>query len=127
MEVATRYWLYLVHRRLGHASEAAAILSPVTRQMEIIENESYHRLLLVFRGGLPMDSVMNDEGVAGATSNYGLAAWILGDIAGSGGASDTTGRPQAEYFLRRARSGGQWSAFGYIAAEADLARLARAH
>jgi tetratricopeptide (TPR) repeat protein len=122
MEVATRYWLALVTQRLGSPRDTVlAILAPVTRRMAIIENTSYHRLLLVFKGILPFDSVMNDEGVAGATTNYGLAAWMLGaNLDGT-----APGQAQAEYFLRRARSENQWPAFGYVAAEADLARLTR--
>jgi len=117
MDVATRYWLYLAQRRLGNGPAAVALLEPVRRDQDIIENGSYHRLLLVFKGVLPVDSVTNDAGQGGATTAYGLAAWL--DAEGN--------HPQSEYFLRRARSGGQWASFGYIAAEADLARMARAH
>lgn len=114
MEIATRYWKYLTLRRLGRHADAAAVLAPVTPALEIIENTSYHRLMLVFKGLLPADSVMYaDAGVDGATIGYGLGAWLIAE----------GNQAQGEYFLRRARAGGQWPAFGYVAAEADLSRI----
>ena len=111
MDVAARYWLYLTLRRLGRSAEAAAVLEPVRADLDIIENRSYHRLLLVYKGLLTADSITRGEGVDGATTAYGLGAFMLvqGDAI------------QAEYFFRRAMSGGQWPSFGFIAAEAELA------
>jgi len=115
-QVATRYWSYLTLRRLGRANEARELIDGVTADIDIIENRSYHRLLLVFKGDLPPDSVMFvDQGTDGATIGYGLAAWMAAQ----------GNREQSEYFLRRARAGNQWAAFGYIAAETDLARNRR--
>jgi tetratricopeptide (TPR) repeat protein len=113
MEIAARYWMYLTLRRMGRAAEAHALLQPVTPSLEIIENTSYHRLILVFKGDLPADSLMQtDSGLDGATVGFGLGAWLAAE----------GNRSQSEYFLRRARAGGQWAAFGYIAAEAALKR-----
>jgi len=115
-QVATRYWYYLTLRRLGRHNEARELIDGVAADLDIIENRSYHRLILVFKGDLPPDSLATSgEGVDGATINYGLAAWH--ELEGR--------RPQSGEHLRRARSGSQWAAFGYIAAEADLARLGR--
>ena len=115
-QVATRYWYYLTLRRLGRHAEARAVAAAVTAELDIIENRSYHQLLLVFKGALPVDSVLSaDQGIDGATLGYGLAAWH----AAEGRAAESRA------MLQRARSGGQWSAFGYIAAEADLARMRR--
>ncbi len=114
MDVATRYWLYLADRRLGRTIAAQQLLEPVRADLDIIENHSYHRLLLVFKGDLPVDSLAGGEGLDGATTAYGLGAWQLAE----------GHRPPAVAYLRRARAGGQWAAFGFIAAEADLAALA---
>jgi tetratricopeptide (TPR) repeat protein len=119
MRVATAYWSYLTQLRLGKASEAAALLAPITADMEIIENGSYHRLLRMFKGELPLDSLL--ASATGAldtvTTSYGVAAWHLGngrrDRAVPLLSTIVDGTPQ------------QWPAFGYIAAEADLARLRR--
>jgi tetratricopeptide (TPR) repeat protein len=119
MRVATAYWSYLTQLRLGKASEAAALLAPITADMEIIENGSYHRLLRMFKGELPLDSLL--ASATGAldtvTTSYGVAAWHLGngrrDRAVPLLSTIVDGTPQ------------QWPAFGSIAAEADLARLRR--
>ena len=118
MMVATTYWLYLTLRRLGRHDEARAALAPVRRELEIIENDSYHRLLLVFKGALPADSVRGTGGDAAlddATTGYGLGAWHL--VEGR--------RAEADALFRRVIANGNWPSFGYVAAEAELARLRR--
>lgn len=112
MTVATRYWEYLARRRAGDDRGARAVLDAIAPDMPIIENFSYHNLLLVFKGLLPLDSVTGSEGLDGATINFGLGAWLMAEGQ----------RERALEFFRRARAGGQWPAFGYIAAEAALAR-----
>ena len=114
MLVATSYWLYLALRRAGRLAEAAALLEPIRADMEIIENRSYHRLLLVFTGALASDST--SAGAPGAldiaTVGYGLGAW-----------HQLNGRGEdARSWWRRVMAGGNWPAFGFIAAEAELAR-----
>lgn len=41
MLVATSHWLYMTLRRLGRATEAEAVLAPISREMAIIENDAY--------------------------------------------------------------------------------------
>ncbi len=115
MLVATTYWRWLILRRLGREAEAAAALAPITRELDIIENGSYHRLLLLFKGELPPDSAAPAGAAAldDATTGYGVGGWHL--VHGRRG--DAVAR------FERVRTGGQWAAFGYIAAEAELARL----
>ena len=119
MLVATTYWAYLARARQGRAQDAAALLAPITADMDIIENASYHRLLRMFKGELTPESVVA-PGAAGldtVTTKYGIAAWHLAN-----------GRRDAAVVLLREIVDGvphQWPAFGYIAAEAELARLAR--
>lgn len=115
--VSIAYWHYLALRRLERDEEAAALLTPITEQMNVIENDAYHRLLLMFKGDLPPDAILSTDAqgqmsVADATSAYGLASWHLVNGRGS----------QAVGLFRRIIAGGQWPAFGYIAAEAELAR-----
>jgi len=117
MEVATAHWLYMTLRRLGRAEESAAVLAPIRPDMDIIENGSYHRLLLLYKGLLPPDSLLAqqpgvDAALDDATVGYGLGNWHL-----------YNGRPaEAEALFRRVLAGGQWGAFGYIAAEAEVSR-----
>ncbi len=115
---ATSYWLYITLRRLGREEEAAAILEPIHADMDIIENYSYHRLLLMYKGELPPDQIMAsvEDALENATVGYGIGNWHL-----------FNGREEeAMQIFRRITQGPQWSAFGYIAAEAELARGGRA-
>jgi tetratricopeptide (TPR) repeat protein len=116
--VSIAYWYYLSLRRLGRPDAAAAVLAPVSRGMKVIENDTYLRLLLLYKGELPVDSVLvpgAGDGVMSvtyATAAYGIGMWHL-----------LNGRnAEAEQIFRRIVAGGQWGAFGYIAAEAELAR-----
>lgn len=115
--VSTAHWLYMSLRRLGRDGEAAKVLEPVRRDMEVIENDTYHRLLLLYKGELPADSVLQvgptgEMSVTDATGAYGVGNWHLYNGR----------RDEAERVFRRILAGGQWGAFGYIAAEAELAR-----
>lgn len=117
-EVASRYWLWLTLKRLGEERAAARVLRPVTRGMDIIENGSYHRLLLVFKGALPPDSLANpddpDPALRDATVGYGLGAWHW--VSGR--------RDEALRMWRAVVAAGPATSFGALAAAADLARFA---
>jgi tetratricopeptide (TPR) repeat protein len=116
MQVATSYWYYLALSRLGKKTEAAALLAPITADMDIIENASYHKLLRMFKGELtPASLLATGAGLDAVTTRYGIAAWHLAN-----------GRQDEGVKLLREIVDGypqQWPAFGYVAAEADLARL----
>lgn len=114
MRVATSYWRYLTLRRLGRVEEARALADSIPPDLEIIENTAYHRLLQLFAGRLPADSLASsgDGSPADASTAYGVAAWHL-----------IEGRPDsATARFRRLVAGPQWPAFGVLAAEAELAR-----
>ena len=116
MQVATTYWYYLALSRLGKKTEAAALLAPITAGMDIIENGSYHKLLRAFKGELtPASLLASGTGLDAVTTRYGIAAWHMAN-----------GRQDEGVTLLREIVDGfplQWPAFGYVAAEADLARL----
>jgi|RhiMetdeSRZDD1v2_1073273.scaffolds.fasta_scaffold11993_5 tetratricopeptide (TPR) repeat protein len=119
--VSTAHWLYMSLRRLGQDKEAADVLVPIRRDMNVIENETYHRLLLLYKGELPVDSVLTvgpsgEMSVTDATGAYGVGNWHLYNGR----------RAEAERVFRRILAGGQWGAFGYIAAEAEIARMGSA-
>lgn len=118
MLVATSHWLYMTLRRLDRADEAAAVLEPIHADLDVIENHSYHRLLLMYRGELSPETLLEEssgaDGIENATVGYGVGNWYL-----------YNGQPkQAVEIYRTVLRGPQWPAFGYIAAEADLQRLA---
>ena len=113
---ATSHWLYMTLRRQGLGPEAAAVLKPIHAGMDVIENQSYHRLLLMYKGEIGVSQL--EEQVAKGGDNSGNAALAYG-VANwhqyNGRAA--VARKQMRKFL----SGKQWAAFGYIAAEADMA------
>ena len=124
MLVATSHWLYMTLRRLAPLGEetaaAAEVLAPIHAGLDIIENRAYHRLLLMYRGELSPEELLAEAGGdAGsldfATVAYGVANHHL-----------YNGREaEARELFERILAGGQWPAFGYLAAEAELARTGR--
>jgi tetratricopeptide (TPR) repeat protein len=119
MTVATSHWLYMTLRRLGRGDEASTVLDPVRADWDVIENHEYHRLLLMYKGELDPDSLLDDaaaaNGIGSATTAYGVANWHY-----------YNGRDaRALQLFRMILDGAQWPAFGYIAAEVEVARLGR--
>ena len=118
MRVAMADWLWLSLRRLDRDEEAAELLEEIAPDMEILENDAYHQRLLVYKGVLDPDSLVagglaDGDPLTVATHGYGLGAWrfVRGDRLGAVDA------------FRRVLETGYWPAFGYIAAEAELAEL----
>ncbi|MCZ6918659.1 MAG: tetratricopeptide repeat protein [Gemmatimonadetes bacterium] len=117
--VATSYWLYMTLQRLGLPNEAARILERITVDMDIIENGSYHELLLLNKNELAPEDLLrtgDDDSapLASATVGYGLGHWHW-----------SNGRPEeAALVWQDVLAGAQSTAFGYVAAEAELARTA---
>lgn len=115
MRVATADWLYMTLRRMGRGAEAARVLDPINAEMNILENDAYHRRLLMYKGELPPDSLLSDSGDAlqMATQGYGVGNWYL--------YNDEPER--ARQIFQQVISYGNWPSFGHIAAEADLRRM----
>ncbi|HVE78834.1 MAG TPA: tetratricopeptide repeat protein [Gemmatimonadaceae bacterium] len=116
--VATAHWQYMTLRRLGREADAAALLAAIPRDASVIENDSYLRLLRLYRGELTPEQVLassggEDPALDDATLGYGLGNWYL----------YTGRRNDAVATFRRVIAGPSWAAFGYLAAEAELARL----
>lgn len=116
--VATTYWRCLILRALGRGEEAARLLEPVSADMDIIENHAYHRLLLHYRLDLSEHELLDDDrrgALDAATIGYGVGKWRL-----------LNGQEEAGLaLLGQVLDGGEWPAFGYIAAEVELARRSR--
>ena len=115
--VAVTHWAYMTARRLGREDEAKRLLVPITRDLEVIENVSYHRLLLMYKGEVPEAEITAkiDEGLDLVTIGYGVGNWHF-----------YNGRVQKalEVWNKILAQKDQWPAFGYLAAEAEIARLA---
>jgi hypothetical protein len=90
--------------------------------MGIIENDAYHRRLLMYKGEIAPAELLDLRVAAGAndpdvalsiaTQGYGVGNWYLvnGDV------------DAAREVFERILEGTSWAAFGFIAAEADMAR-----
>jgi len=115
MLVATSDWLYMTLRRLKRDAEAVQALEPIRPQMDVLENGAYHARLLLYKGLRTPESVLNlntADDIQIATQGYGVGNWYLvnGD------------RARARAIFDRVLAGKAWTAFGFIAAEADVTR-----
>lgn len=122
MLVAYTFWLYLAESRSGRPERAAALLSAITPNLDIIENHAYWQVLRVAKDELTEDAALGVgvEGVEGAGTDratllhgLGALALIKGDL------------PKARARFEECMKAGQWPAFGYLAAERELARMMR--
>jgi len=116
MLCATSDWLYMTYRRLGGAAEAQKVLDSIHENMKILENFSYHKRLLMYKGIIAPDSLLHMQDSSDldiATHGYGVGNWCFynGQV------------EKAKEILEKVIKGKYWAAFGYIAAEADLKRM----
>jgi tetratricopeptide (TPR) repeat protein len=116
--VAVTHWLYMTQRRLNQTREAARILDSIKPGLDIIENDGYYKLLLMYKVLESVESLhqqaLKQEGSPGSYSIlYGVGNWHLynGDF------------QKAQAVFRKMLAGNQWTSFGYIAAEADMQRM----
>ena len=107
-------WLWMSLQRAGRASEAIGMLA--RRPDSLATTAAYAKRLRLYRGELTPDALFapSDTGdVDVATLSFGLGNWYL--------VKGDTARARTQ-FERSIRSRG-WPAFGFIASEAELARL----
>jgi tetratricopeptide (TPR) repeat protein len=111
--VSTTHWLYMIKRRMGDEEGAAKVLNVITADMNVIENFSYHNLCLFYKGEMTVEELVgdNEDTPSGASTAYGLANWYYYN-----GEDE-----KAMEHLNALVGTDSWAAFGFIAAEADLA------
>ena len=114
--VAVNDWMWMSLMRLGRKDEAAALLTKISPDMELLENDSYLRRLLMYKGvespQALLDPTLSDTTDI-ATQGYGVANYYF-----------VNGQTEkAKEVLEKILAGAGWPAFGYIAAEADMARM----
>jgi len=113
--VAATYWWVLSLAHLGRRAEVTALLASIDPTWEIIENGSYHRLLLYMKGTLGEDRLLT----AGAAA---LERQTVGNGVGQWHAAN--GRTaEAREVWQRVLAGNPAPSFGVLAAERGLARL----
>ena len=76
-KVSTTHWRYTILRRMGRNEDAERVLDAITADMDVIENTSYHRLCLFYKGELSLEEIMADvtDSPSGASAAYGVASW----------------------------------------------------
>ncbi len=114
-QVAAADWLYLTLSRLGRKAEAAGVLAGIDPSPAVVENHVYVARLGLYRGHYSTEDLLRAGGgpVAEATYGYAVGVWHL-----------LNGREsQAREAFQRTARNPEWSAFGVIASEAELARL----
>jgi tetratricopeptide (TPR) repeat protein len=114
-------WLFFAVRRIGDGSGAAEVLSLVRPEWAEGARLPDITLLLGYKGQFSSDTIraraMTLRSEAGALYSYGIAYYLM---------LKPETREDGELWLERARSGQNWAALPYLAAEADLARLRNA-
>lgn len=114
MDVSTRHWLYMILRRMEKSDEAKAILDPIHNEMKIIENTAYYNLLRFYKGSISEDELVGNGSLGSNEAvQYGLGNWYYYN-----GNQD-----KAVQIYEGLLANGNWAGFGYIAAEADMAKL----
>jgi tetratricopeptide (TPR) repeat protein len=119
--VATLDWYYMTLVKLGRKGEALRLLESVNEEMTIIENDAYFKRILMYRGKLSPESLLNvesdtaDQSLQYVTQGYGLGNFYLAK-------GDTV---MAKTVFENVLRSGNWSAFGYIASEMELSKLVK--
>jgi len=115
MRIATLYWYYMALRRDGQVEKAGSAIKEISEEIEVIENDVYLNLLLVFNGVFRAEQLMEtaDDALQNATLGYGIGNWHY-----------MNGREERAIDIwQQIYEDGNWPAFGFIAAEAELARI----
>jgi tetratricopeptide (TPR) repeat protein len=127
--VAVTHWRYMTLRRLGDTDAAAQAIAPIRQDLDVTANFPYYRLTLLYAGFLTPDAVLapnpddpdkgmgNNQALMDATVGYGAGNWYL--------YNGQHARAEAAFrqIIDQTPPGMARFAFGYIAAEADLARM----
>ncbi len=109
-------WLWMSLSRAGRRAEAAALLPTFPESLSVPARYPYVQRLRLYQGRLKPEELIGPADTADiqlATLAYGIGNWYL--VAG-----DTA---RARTYFRRAVASGGWPAFGFIAAEVELAGL----
>lgn len=116
MRVATSDWYYMALRRLGRDDDAQAVLDSLDSSAQAVVEPSYMRRVRLYKGELTPEDLLDpssDDQRSLATQGYGVGNWYL-----YSGDTDN-----ARNVFERIIAAGSSDAFGYIAAEVELARL----
>jgi len=113
--VSATHWIYMIQNRMGRPDAAQNYLRNIKQGMNVIENDSYYKACLFYKGELELEDVYNPTAEGTPTNSalkYAVGNWYW-----------YNGKPdQAKGIYNEILSGKDWASFGYIAAETDLAK-----
>lgn len=117
--VAIADWYWMTLKRINKNEEAENLLSRVTPEMDSGPNSSYFRRLLMYKGLLNPENLIQYDGakipdLELATQGYGLGFYYLTQ----GDSNKAKGT-----FQDVINKSSMWSAFGYLAAEVELKHM----
>lgn len=110
--VAVCHWLWSVRMRRGDVAGATAVVAGLVGDLDVVENVAYLNLCRLYAGRLDRATIEPRDGSSGSALAFGLAHYDL--VRGDAQAGRAA--------LARLAADPGWSAFGVIAAEAELAR-----
>ncbi len=114
MYMATAYWLYITLKRGGKELEAKALLETVGVGLPLIENEDYYEMLLLYKGVLREDQLLDKLKSSGGSPGNATLGYAMGMY------FKLNKQPEkAKALFKEVLSGNQWSSFGFIAAEKE--------
>ena len=114
MYMATAYWLFITLKRSGKELESKALLETVDVGLPLIENEEYYEMLLLYKGVLKEEQLLDKLKSAGGGLNNATLGYAMGMY------FQLNNQPEkAKGLFKEVLSGNQWSSFGFIAAEKE--------
>jgi len=114
--VATLNWLYITLKKLGKNAEAEQKLQNMDPDIQVIENNDYRDILLMYRRNNEkslVEKTNSQQSLGSATLGYALGNYYL--LKGQ--------KEKAKEIFKAMVKGNQWASFGFIAAEKELERM----
>lgn len=113
-KVSTVDWLYMSYLRNGQTEKAQNLINEFDTDIQVIESHSYLNRIKLYKGQLKPEDLLDagDNNTLNLlTQGYGVAMWYY-----YAGETD-----RAKSILSDIIETNYWAAFGYIAAEAEIA------
>ena len=114
--VATLNWLYITLKKLGKNAEAEQKLQNMDPDIQVIENNDYRDILLMYRRNNEknlVEKTNSQQSLGSATLGYALGNYYL--LKGQ--------NEKAKEIFKAVVKGNQWASFGFIASEVELERM----
>jgi tetratricopeptide (TPR) repeat protein len=111
--VSATHWIYMINMRMGRLETAEQYLQNITENMDVIENDAYHKACLVYKGLIQADDIYEpgaEDSPSGSALKYAIGNWHYYN----------GNREIARQIFEEIVAGEDWASFGFIAAESDL-------